>query len=116
MRIARKLAAVVGALAVVVSMTAICPCLPAAPYRAAQAAADEHACCSSGSSPSFVAAAGSCFDHALTDRSAATSSAGASLGADTGIAALTAWTRSEIRAAHVPPTVIVSHAPSVLRI
>jgi hypothetical protein len=116
-RIPRKLDAVVTLLGVVVSLTAICPCLPPAPSRAAQATVDEQSCCSSGASPSLVAAAdGYCVDHMLTGRSAATPSAGASLSADTGVATLAAWNRSEIRAPRGPQTGIVSHPPSVLRI
>ena len=117
MRIARKLDAVAALLGVVVSLTAICPCLPAAPSLPGQAAANEHACCTGGAAPVLAAAADNCCgDHALTDRSAATPSAGASLSADTGVAALVRWNRSSVGGPQRPPAAFVSHPPSILRI
>ena len=117
-RIARKLDAMTALVAVVVSLTAICPCLPpATSHHAGQPAANEHACCASGGSPNLTAAAESCCsDGALTDRTAATPSAGISLSADTGFVAVVTWSPSAVTAPQRTPPTFVSSPPSTLRI
>jgi len=115
--IARKLEAVAALVAVVFSLTAICPCLPATTHHAGQTAAEEHACCDSAGSPILTAAADSCCsDGALTDRTAATPSAGVSLSADTGFVATVTWSPSALGAPQRLPAAFVSSPPSILRI
>jgi len=117
-RIARKLDAVAALVALVVSLTAICPCLPATTHHhLGQAAADEHACCADGGSPTLTAAADSCcVDGSLTDRAAATPSAGVSLSTDTDFVAVVAWSPSAVTAPQRTSVALVSSPPSILRI
>jgi hypothetical protein len=115
--IARKLDAVAALVAVVFSLTAICPCLPATTHHAGQTAADQHACCASGGSPILTAAADSCcVDGSLTDRTAAAPSSGVSLSADTGFVAVVAWSPFAVSAPQRTSGVFVSSPPSILRI
>jgi hypothetical protein len=115
--IARKLDAVAAVVAVVVSLTAVCPCLPATSHHTGQTAANEHACCAGGASPILTAAADSCCtDGALTDRTAATPSAGVSLSADTGFVPAVTWSPSALSAPQRTPAAFVSSPPSILRI
>jgi hypothetical protein len=115
--IARKLDAVAVLVSIVVSLAAICPCLPTAPTRHGHAAADQHACCSGGASPNLVAAHDSCCDdRALAERAAATpTSAGVSLGADTAVAVI-GWNASAIERHQASSSSFASRPPSILRI
>jgi hypothetical protein len=116
-RIARKLDAVAALASLAVSLAATCPCIPAAPARDAQAAADGHACCRGAASPTLVAAREGCCDgHALADRAAAApSSPGASLGADAGVVRAGSGPARTARPRPSWPG-FVSRPPSVLRI
>ena len=115
--IAHKLDAVAALVGVVISLTAVCPCLPAANHQPRQSAADEHACCAGGASPVLAAAVDSCcVDSALTDRSAATPTTGAPLSIGSGSVALVTWSPSVVGEPQRTAAAFVPSPPSILRI
>lgn len=109
MRTARKLAAIVALVGVVVSVAAVCPCRPAPVAKADQTAREQHA-------PAVTAAFAKCCVRPAARSVSTRAAAKCALPADAHAASSLTIAECTLRTAVRVPTGTVSHPPLVLRI